>query len=249
MNKTIAQRFISTDRFDRYLQASNGDLTLAFEFYNCQMLLSGCFYPLLSIVEVALRNRLHETLGSHFADPDWILTQKTGFMAHPSFGKNQQTKRQVESAETMIRKKGKSVRHQIVTELTLAFWTRLFQADHFGLLKAAPMKIFDHLPRNTKRETAHGILKQLLDFRNRVYHNEPACFGIDRRTNRTFIDLTSVQATYDNLYTVFFWLGGNDLTDWVQNKIDQNSVFAQARKMNGLIAAIGIGKPFVFVKN
>jgi len=122
-------------------------------------------------------------------------------------------------------------------DLDLAF-------ELFGLLKAEPKKAFSNIPRGTKRDVIHKTLKTVLDFRNRIYHNEPICFGTDIRLNKPMIDLTKVQDVYDSLYTALFWIGGKALLEWTQNRIDGKSMIYETAKVNEIIKKVGVGKPF-----
>lgn len=222
MNQYISDHFISQPRFERYLIACGKNTADAFDLYCSNLLVTKCFCPIMSVFEVALRNRLNAMLTGFFKDNDWILNQKNRFMSHPRLGKQFAARKQVETAEQSLIRKNLNVKTQIVTELTLGFWVRFFQSDHFGLLKAEPLKIFSNLPQGTKRDTIHKMLKAILDFRNRVYHNEPICFGIDVRRNQSIIDLTVAQDVYENIYTILFWIGGNNLSDWVQKTLTKN---------------------------
>ncbi|MFM9946880.1 MAG: hypothetical protein ACKV1O_02980 [Saprospiraceae bacterium] len=243
--KRIINEFISIPRFEKYVISCGGDHDLAFELYNSNLLISKSFYPLLSVFEVSLRNRLDTILSTYFQDSDWILNQKSGFMSDTKLGKRFITRQQVHLGEESLKRKGvRNVRSQIVTELTLAFWVRLFQGDHFGLLKAEPKKAFLNIPRGTKRDVIHKTLKTVLDFRNRIYHNEPICFGTDIRLNKPMIDLIAVQDVYDSLYTALFWIGDKALLEWTQNEIDNKSMIYETEKVNEIIKKIGVGKPF-----
>lgn len=248
MRKAIINDIISEQRFDRYLEACRNNEAQAFEAYEANLLISKDFCPLLSVLEVALRNRLNVVLSQFFSDKDWILNQKRSFMSHPRLGKNFLTKNIVETAEKQIIRRGLNPRHQIITELTFAFWVRLFQADHFGLLKAEPRKVFDYMPKSTKSDKIHTMLKSVVDFRNRVYHNEPICFGLDKRTNESMLDLSVMQDVYENLYTLLFWLGSSDLPNWVQHKFDRESLIHEAKKVNEIILQIGKGRLFTLAR-
>ena len=146
----------------------------------------------------------------------------------------------------MLLQKKLNVRLQIITELTLSFWIRLLQADHYGLLRAEPLKAFPYLPKGTNRHTVHQMLKSILDFRNRIYHNEPICFGVDKRTNQSVIDLSNMQEVYENLHTLLLWLGGKDLHDWVEDRFDKGAITGEANKVNELIRKLGTRRLFTF---
>jgi hypothetical protein len=248
MNSKLIDDFITAERFERYLLACKQITGAALDLYESNLLISKCFYPVLSILEVALRNRVNAVMTKYFNDGDWILNEKSRFMSHPSLAGKFIMRTQVEAVERMLLQKNLNVKLQIITELTLAFWVRLFQADHYKLLRAEPMKAFPHLPKGINRDDAHQMLKSILDFRNRVYHNEPICFGVDKRTNESIIDLSKLQEVYENLNTLLFWLGGNDLLHWVQDRFDKESLIREADRANKLITHFGKGRPFTLVR-
>ncbi len=117
--KEIINEFVSAPRFEKYLSACGDDYDLASKLYNYNLLISINFYSMLSIFEVSLRNSLNKVLSNHFQDNDWILNQKEGFMSNPKLGNRFTTRKQVQSAEESLKRKGvRNIRSQIVTELT-----------------------------------------------------------------------------------------------------------------------------------
>lgn len=244
MSLTLIDDFVTPDRFGRYLFACKGNEGAALALYESNLLISKSFYPLLSMFEVALRNRLNDALSNYFGNSAWLIDEKSKFMSHPSLAQKFIAKNQVEAAEQKLLQKNVSIRSQLITELSLAFWVRLFQADHFKLLKAEPLKSFQHIPKSTNRDTVHRLLKSVLDFRNRIYHNEPICFGMDSRTNETIIDLSIAQRVYENVYTLLFWMGGNALQSWVENRLDQGGLVSELERANQIIRHTGQGRLF-----
>jgi hypothetical protein len=71
-------------RVERYLQATQHSAPRAIELYKLNLKLCQAFHPLLSILEVVLRNRINDVLSEHFDDTNWIINQKNGFMSDPS---------------------------------------------------------------------------------------------------------------------------------------------------------------------
>ncbi len=76
--------YLSSQRIDRYLIATGNRKTRAVRLYKANLKIAQSFHPLLGALEVTLRNRINTILSAHFSDPDWIINQKTGFMAAPS---------------------------------------------------------------------------------------------------------------------------------------------------------------------
>lgn len=242
-------KILSKPRFERYLSACNQNEQNALELYRLNLLICRSFYPLLSIFEVSLRNALDEVLSQHFNDKNWILNQRSKFMSHEKLKPHFIAKRQVDEAEKQLLHRRKNVNRQLITELTLAFWVRLFQADHFATLKAEPIKIFKKIPSNTKRDRVHEILKGILDFRNRIYHNEPICFGKDEKSQSVIIDMRQIQDVIQFFEIFFHWLGGERLTALVQYQAEIVALHHKIDDLNTLIHKIGKGIPMAYIKH
>ena len=187
MNFNTFRLHISAPRINRYLVASTNSKGKAQRLYKANIKVSQSFFPLLNTTEIILRNNLNNILSSHFADPDWILNQKAGFMIDPSLtytvkrtGRrktNRFIKEQVEKAERRIRKSGAvPSAGTVIAEQTFGFWTDLFEVHHYKILKGKPIQIFKYLPSGFGRKEVCDKLNEIRLFRNRIYHNEPICF-------------------------------------------------------------------------
>jgi hypothetical protein len=80
MKIELRNKYFSRPRYNRYLNAAGNNREKAKRLYNANIRLAQAFHPILSQFEVILRNSLNIILSTHFADPDWIINQKTGFM-------------------------------------------------------------------------------------------------------------------------------------------------------------------------
>jgi|GEM_PF-1138771 len=104
---------LSEARMRRYLLATGEIPEKAIKLYQDNLRISKAFHPLLSVLEVVLRNRLDHVLSNYFDDTNWIMNQKSGFMADASLtffdkrtGKlvlNQYLRKEVEKAEHVWR--------------------------------------------------------------------------------------------------------------------------------------------------
>lgn len=186
MNVNTLASIISQSRLQSYVTSQGTKPENAVALYEQNIALAQSFYPLLSSLEVALRNALDEQCTTLFSDPDWLINQKTGFMSdrkltHPGAGGRMVTntflKRSVEDAEVKLRKQNKPITQgRIISELTFGFWTELFDRTHYSLLKGVPIRAFTNLPPTVKRTQIYTTLNDIRRFRNRIYHNEPICF-------------------------------------------------------------------------
>ena len=82
MNITKHQLLFSQMRFNRYLQACNGNVENAISLYKYNIQVSQALYPLISILEVALRNGIDRVLIKYFSDNNWLLAKRHEFVYH-----------------------------------------------------------------------------------------------------------------------------------------------------------------------
>lgn len=209
MQFKLLETYISKPRIARFLSATGGNQNLARDLYLDNLILSQAFHPLLGIVEVTLRNAINEELAVFFADQDWVINQKSGFMQHPTltfYHRVQQRRitndyllKRVIEAELKLQRDGKTPNAgRIIAELTFGFWTKLYDPTHASILLGRPMQVFPNLPPNINRANIYRILNEIRLFRNRLSHNEPICFAgfnydcrLPRRIHQDIIKILS----------------------------------------------------------
>lgn len=64
--------FISHPRFNIYLEEANYDTNSAYQLYLTNIELSEALYPALSLLEISLRNAIHQKLKEYFNDDFWF---------------------------------------------------------------------------------------------------------------------------------------------------------------------------------
>lgn len=179
MKFNLRDKYLSAPRYARYLIATDYNKVRAKHLYTANIRLSQAFHPVLSQFEVVLRNSLNTVLTSHFADPDWIIHQKTGFMKHHSLKHSHYfLKTCVEKTETKLIRKGISVTSgKIIADQTFGFWLAFFLSHHYSLVGGQPIHLFPYKPSAENRASIHDKLHTIKNFRNRVNHCEPLCFS------------------------------------------------------------------------
>lgn len=68
----LIDRIISKDRLEPYLNCHNSDIDKAILHYKNNILISESFYPLLSILEIGLRNSIDYQLTKLYRDRKWF---------------------------------------------------------------------------------------------------------------------------------------------------------------------------------
>jgi hypothetical protein len=71
-NKSIIEKIISKERFQPYLTHHQNNHEKTIEHYKINILVSEAFYPLLSLLEIGLRNSIDYQLTIRFNDKNWF---------------------------------------------------------------------------------------------------------------------------------------------------------------------------------
>jgi hypothetical protein len=194
--------YVSQPRLSRFLAACGNSKSKAQELYEANMKVSQSFYPVLSLFEVFFRNICHYQVSAHFANPNWIIVEKSGFMNNDSLSaSNFYLKNAVINAERSIRRKGgTATAGKIIAEQSFSFWTSLFDTHHYRLIGGVVIHCFPHKPHHVSRNVLNRKLNHIREFRNRIYHNEPICF-----LGNT-IDFTYANAIKHEIYELLSWI-------------------------------------------
>ena len=214
--------FVSQPRLQRFLIATGNSKTKAQQLYRINLRVSQAFYPILNLFEICLRNSVNYQIAVHFTNPNWILTEKNGFMSDNSLISSQfHLKNSVNKAENTIRRKGGTVSSgKVLAEQTFGFWTSLFETHHYRLIGGAVIHCFPNKPSNINRSSISQKLNKIRAFRNRVYHNEPICF----RGNN--IDFSSAEDIRDYIFEMLRWIDSDleayaEYFNGISSKINQ----------------------------
>ena len=219
MNYQKLEYYLSQPRMARFLQATQGDTTLAYQLYLDNLRLAQALHPIMGILEVALRNAINEQLSTYFNDPDWIIHQKRGFMSDQRLRRyDHKQKRAVQNtylrdyvaqAEQGIRRIQQPVTAgKIIAELPLGFWTSLFDKTEYKILQGQPVQSFTQLLPNTGRAAVATALHEIRALRNRMNHNELLCFSGSQ------YDCGPTHQVYQRMSDILAWLNQNLLL-WV----------------------------------
>ena len=163
----IAQA-LSVERLAPYVAACQGDRVVALRLYEWNLSVSGAFYEALGIVEVTLRNALHQRLtdrhgqrpGHWYDDPARLLLPP----AHADITAARQRVAKLGRPETPGR---------VVAELNFGFWKFLLARRYEATLWTPTLRhAFPNLqPR--RRTIAYDAMDRLHVLRNRIAHHEP----------------------------------------------------------------------------
>ncbi|MFF1827810.1 hypothetical protein [Paenarthrobacter sp. NPDC058040] len=167
------EQLVSAPRFQTYLRHYRGNHHLASRLYAWNIEVSSAFWGPLSILEVSLRNAMHNALAHGRCESSWELPSIRLMDNHRAILDETITK--------LTRNVAAPTPGQVVAALPFGFWTRLLDKgiprDPFlsyetafwqpRLVKAFPDGV------NLKRKVLFAELTQIREMRNRIAHHEP----------------------------------------------------------------------------
>lgn len=165
---------ISAERLDPY--GSGRGTRTAVQNYLWNMALCSALYPVLSLLEVTLRNSMDEAISARYPVSGYSRVNswldRVPAVLHPN------DQRAVDEAIQRLVSRDEPLRHgKVVAEMTFGFWTALFDVRYEqGQVFWPPLlqRVFPHIPRSSRRRKfISPKLNRLRHLRNRVFHYEP----------------------------------------------------------------------------
>ncbi len=207
VTNAIVDRIISKERLQPYINHHSGNLERAIAHYKANILISESFYPLISILEVGLRNSIDNQFVRRFNDGKWF--ENIEFIRIVS---KYQIDRVAEARTNIQSSKKEITTGRIISELTFGFWTSLFDTK-FELTFWKNLRLaFPNCPKQErKRKVISAKLNRIRKFRNRIFHHEAISWNMD------------VLASYkQDIIEGLKWLD-KDLLNWIDelNHVDQ----------------------------
>lgn len=168
---------ISKSRLDVYLlcfyQNNINKQKEAIAVYTALQHRTGIYFSLIQEIEVALRNEISELLRN--VAPNNDLYNFFHYLAQDSNAPlTNESKRQLQKAINECKKR-KYDENDIISHITFGFWVNLCDYDtkrnqHVIYWQSVLQPIFNHRFSNFK--DLYNTLKQIMRFRNRLYHQE-----------------------------------------------------------------------------
>lgn len=213
------EMLFSKIRLSRYITACNGDACKGMELYKYNIQASQALYPIISVLEVALRNSIDRELTKYYVDPNWLINKRCDFAENPllvykdQYGNEKSDfffREKIEKAENKLKYRRTAISHvKLLAELTFGFWVKFFDTSPIKILKGIPLQAFTNKP-GVKLAKIHSHLNSIVMLRNRISHSEPICF--DRHGS---LCLDTMRQYYFAIEDVLRWLD-NDLKVWAE---------------------------------
>ncbi len=162
---TEVPRLIGTDRFAPYLTACGGDSVQAIRLYSWNVEASAAFLGAYAVLEVGIRNAMHDQLALHAGRPDWWGVINLRPAERDAID---------EAADYLNRRvgAGRWVPGHLVAELKTSFWEGLLVNKNHALLWVPALeRAFPHSV--DRRSELRLRLERLRLLRNRAAHHEP----------------------------------------------------------------------------
>ena len=177
MSKTLENNLInlfSSNRLSSYKYDINDTDSIAFERYLFNIEVSKSLYPLLSILEISLRNRINQAIETVIKQ-DWILKE----LNQQSILLPNEHKKLLDAKQKLTNKGHKNIsKDDLIAELSLGFWIHLctkryitalwHQQGFFGIVFAD----YPNFSEFDKLSKVFPVLQLMLKLRNRVFHHE-----------------------------------------------------------------------------
>lgn len=198
--------FVSDARMSTYLAASGGDSQRAARLYSWNLEYTGALWGSIAVLEVVLRNALHDELTSMFGGPDWYDNNNLRrTLLDAGRGRIDRAKEDantaVERTNERLAKEGKPLKkvtsNDVVGSASFGTWVGLLDSGiprdpvhdyqrrlwDSGLKKAFP-------GYRGNRRKLHGDLDYIRLLRNRMAHHEHIFRWNPELVINTVVDLT-----------------------------------------------------------
>lgn len=184
-------------------------------------------HPLLSALEVALRNSIHTNATTTIA-PDWYDKLSTNVRKSWKTAARDQSNIDWHHAETArIKKKlssktppkGLTMHDLLVAKMDFGFWENLLRecfsknGDKKALWPQCMPKVFPNLPKGHTNSSVQQEISVLRELRNDIAHNSPVWKNkavIDQKTAITYIN-----QLIDKIIEIIKWLS-TEKVDWLE---------------------------------
>lgn len=213
-NKSIIEKIISKERFQPYLTHHQNNHEKAIEHYKINILVSEAFYPLLSLLEIGLRNSIDYQLTIRFNDKNWFENREFIKIASRF-----QIDRISDARSNILSEKKEISSGRIISELSFGFWTSLFDTKFEMTLWKTLRLAFPNCPKEIrKRRTMSSKFNSVRKLRNRIFHHEAITWNLD-----------VIKEYEKEIMEALDWLN-KDLVNWMEGLIRLDSVIEKNRK-------------------
>ena len=162
-------------RFQRYLNAQNGEHESAVALYRWNAQVSAAFLEILGHVEVLLRNAIDRQFSRSDRHSSLSIVRGDVWLCDPAI-LTPESREKVNEAIRRLQSEGKRpTQDRVVASMSFGFWQALFSGVYEELWRTTLFKAFPH-GSGRRREIAN-LTGPILHFRNRIAHHEAIFFS------------------------------------------------------------------------
>ena len=165
---TILEAHLSSPRMGRYLDDCKGDKVRAVEAYTHNLLISEALMPLLHVLEISLRNGIHQRMTAHHGRDDWY----EAWRGDHNF--SEQFSYVIAAKSKLAGRQEACTPDKVVAELSFGFWVSLFNRKVITETSKPLLLAFSRCPKGQRRpDPIRAKLNKIRNLRNRCFHHEP----------------------------------------------------------------------------
>lgn len=198
---------ISIDRLTSYRYNNNDSMDLILSRYIYNVQISESFYPVITALEVALRNRLYNAV-ARLKGENWLLEE----ISNKTILSDNERNILLEAYNKLKRKHNALTTGSIIAELTFGFWVNLckksyknsfWDKQNFFSNVFPDFDNYFNSPTLDKTKVIFPELKEILRLRNRIFHHEIIInnkIGIENCYDKTHKVLYSLSKDYAEIF-------------------------------------------------
>lgn len=164
---------ISSERLKVYKSSEQEDFSTLLERYIYNIKISEAFYPILSILEIALRNKIYNAIDK-LIKQNWLLSE----LESQNILLDNEYKILLDASKKLHFKYKKITKGALITELSFGFWVNLCKKAYKTIIwdkKGVFELVFPNFSAQNTMDRTKFIssdLKNILQLRNRIFHHE-----------------------------------------------------------------------------
>lgn len=166
---------------------TNHEITSSYQF---NIMLCEALYPSLNLMEVSLRNAIHDSFKVRFANDRWFEDER--------LIEDEESRRVSEAKAALVTRAKLETTDRIIAELSLGFWVALFKRAYDGKFwrdKDAFSSIFPRMSKPERfRKVAFEKLTMVKNLRNSVFHHD------------NVLKDPKLASKYEAIYRVLHWI-------------------------------------------
>lgn len=167
--------WVGEQRFQRYLDARDGQYERAVALYIWNARISAAFLEVLCHLEVLFRNTIDQQFSSSLPGASLSIVDSKVWLCDSTILTPESREKVNEAIARLQTERKQPTRGRVIASLSFGFWQALFSNVYEDLWRSTLFKGFPN-GDGTRREIA-SLAASILHFRNRIAHHEAIFFS------------------------------------------------------------------------